>query len=88
MEHVLKKYVFVLFDDILIYSLTWHTHLHHLELVLLTLQQHQLYAWLSKWSFRLLEVEYLGHIALGASVAMEKGKIQAMLELPQPLNVK
>lgn len=60
----------------------------HLESVLQTLQQHLLYARLSKCSFGLLEVDYLGHVVSGSGVAMEKSKVQAVLEWPHPENVK
>jgi len=49
----LRKFVLVFFDDILVYIHTWTEHLSHLELVLQLLQQHQLYAKLSKFLFGL-----------------------------------
>lgn len=87
-EKVLWKYVLVFFDDILIYSPSWGVHLDHLEFVLQTLQQHQLFAKLTKCSFGLLEVEYLGHVVSGSGVAMDKNKVEAITEWPRPLNVK
>ena len=38
----LHKFVLVFFDDILVYNANWKIHLHHLDIVLDTLQQHQL----------------------------------------------
>ncbi|MCI35733.1 hypothetical protein A2U01_0056954, partial [Trifolium medium] len=40
---------------------SWKAHLQHVEAVLQTLQQHELYARLSKCSFGTSEVDYLGH---------------------------
>lgn len=43
-HHVLKKYVIVLFDDVLVYGPSWTMHLVHFIKVLQTvLQQHSLY---------------------------------------------
>lgn len=39
-----KKFVLVLFDDILIYSKIWKEHLQHLDKVLTLLKEHQFYA--------------------------------------------
>lgn len=68
MNHVfqkfLRKFVLVFFDDILVYSPSWDTHLQHLELVLQTLQKECLFARLSKYSFGLREIDYLGHTNL------------------------
>lgn len=41
---VLRKYVLVLFDIILIYSREWRTHLEHLREILVILNKHQLVA--------------------------------------------
>ena len=75
-------------DDILVYSPSQSTHLCHLEYVLQTLQQYVLFSQLSKCSFGLLEVEYLGHKVSGAGVALDAGKVQAVLDWPKPTNVK
>ena len=74
----LRKFVLVFFDDILVYSSSWSNHLLRLNLVLQLLQQHQLYAKLSKCSFGLQPVDYLGHTVSGQGVAMDKSKVQAV----------
>lgn len=61
-KFAMRRYVLIFFYDILIYSIDWDTHVQHLEMVLKTLQQHQLYAKLSKFSFGLLQIDYLGHV--------------------------
>jgi hypothetical protein len=54
--------VLVFFDDILIYSPTWSTHLIHLEKVLQLLLKNKFYAKLSKCNFGVTSVDYLGRI--------------------------
>ncbi|XP_019417272.1 PREDICTED: uncharacterized protein LOC109328313 [Lupinus angustifolius] len=51
-------------------------------------QQHQLYAKLSKCSFGLTEVDYLEHLVSAAGVAMDKSKVQAILDWPLPKSIK
>jgi len=46
----LRNFVLVFFDDIVIYSPSWNTHLEHLSQVLQLLKQHSLFAKLSKCS--------------------------------------
>lgn len=48
---ILRKFVLVFFDDILVYSANWKDHLYHLEVVLSILKQHQLFARFSKCCF-------------------------------------
>jgi len=78
----------VFFDDILVYCHTWKEHLSHLELVLQLLQQHQLYAKLSKCLFGLQQVDYLGHTVSGQGVTMDSDKVEAMLQWPIPVTIK
>ncbi|PNX92431.1 Ty3/gypsy retrotransposon protein, partial [Trifolium pratense] len=87
-QHALRKYVLVFFDDILIYSSNWQEHLHHLDTVLTVLQDNTLYVKLSKCSFGVLEIEYLGHVVTGQGVSMDKDKVQAVVNWPTPSNVK
>jgi hypothetical protein len=56
----LDKFVVVFIDDILVYSQSEEDHQQHLCLVLGKLQEHQLYAKLSKCEFWLSEVKFLG----------------------------
>ena len=53
-----------------------------------TLRQHRLYAKLSKCSFGLKQVDYLGHTVSGNGVAVDVSKVQALLDWPQPQNLK
>jgi hypothetical protein len=46
-----NSFVVVYLDDILIFSQTWEEHLHHIQQVLQTLQQHKLCANLEKCTF-------------------------------------
>jgi hypothetical protein len=66
MNHVfrpfLHHFVLVFFDDILIYSKTWQSHLSHVDQILHLLSQHQIFLKHSKCSFGASKVEYLGHI--------------------------
>ncbi|WVZ09782.1 hypothetical protein V8G54_014312 [Vigna mungo] len=66
----------------------FHDHLSHLEFVLQTLQQQQLYARLSKCSFGVVQIDYLGHVLSGAGVAMETSKLEAINNWPQPMSLK
>ena len=58
----LRKFVLVLFDDILIYRKSWEEHVQHVDMVLQLLKEQDLYAKPSNCFFGIKEVEYLGHI--------------------------
>lgn len=79
MNHIfrpyLRKFVFVFFDDILIYSRDMNTHLVHLTKALTLLKQHHLFAKLSKCKFSCPDIEYLGHIISAQGVCVNPGKI-------------
>ncbi|MCH80874.1 Ty3/gypsy retrotransposon protein, partial [Trifolium medium] len=86
-QHALRKYVLVFFDDILVYSSNWQDHLKHLDAVMQILQENTLFVKLSKCSFGVLEIEYLGHMVTGHGVSMDKDKVQAVINWPTPKNV-
>ncbi|CAJ2641138.1 unnamed protein product [Trifolium pratense] len=75
-------------DELLDEFSNWQDHLKHLDAVLQVLQENTLFVKLSKCSFGVLEIEYLGHMVTGQGVSMDKDKVQAVLEWPIPGNVK
>jgi hypothetical protein len=58
----LDKFVVVFIDDILVYSRSEEGHEEHLRLALQKLQEHRLYAKLSKCEFLMKQVAFLGHV--------------------------
>lgn len=74
----LRRFVLVLFDDILIYSNTWDNHLLHLRAVLTKLQEQCLFANKSKCRFSQTKVTYLGHIIAKDGVSMDPQKIDSV----------
>ena len=77
---VLRKFALVFFDDILIYSSDWLSHLQHLQHVLFILRQHTLFAKFSKCAFGQTHIEYLGYIVSQERVRMDDKKVQAVLQ--------
>ena len=67
----LCKYVLAFFDDILIYSMTWEEHLHHLEKVLTMLADLAFFANMSKCEFGMIELLYLGHVICQEGVKVD-----------------
>jgi hypothetical protein len=92
MNHVFHPshchFVFVFFDDILIYSKTWPSHLSHVNQVLHLLSKHQLFLKQSKCVFGAPEVEYLGHIVGKDGVQVDHKKIESMQDWPHPKTLK
>lgn len=84
----LRRFVLVFFDDILVYSPSWSTHLEHLETVLKLLREHQLVAKRSKCLFGQPIVEYLGHIISAKGLAVNPDKIEVIQQWPPPKIVK
>jgi hypothetical protein len=85
---LLRKTVIVFFDDILVYSDSEETHLHHLEQVFSLLADHQFFLKESKCSFAQTKVDYLGYIVIAGTVAPDPSKVQAILDWPPPKNLK
>jgi hypothetical protein len=84
----LRQFVIVFFDDILIYSPTFDTHLQHLETVFQCLQSNDYCLKRSKCVFAQNSIEYLGHIVSDEGVGPDPSKISAMKDWPVPTNVK
>ena len=64
MNHIiwnqLRKFLLVLFDDILIYNRTWEDHMKCLDEILSIMEEKSLYIKASKCEFGLIEILYLG----------------------------
>jgi hypothetical protein len=84
MNHVfnrqLRKFLLVVFDDLLIYSKTSEDHLKHVDGVLGIMEQQSLYAKESKCEFGMTAVLYLGHVIGVKGVQVHQEKIQAILD--------
>lgn len=85
---VLRRFVLVFFDDILVYSPSWDQHLEHLHTVLTILQNHHLFAKLTKCAFGCTELLYLGHRISGQGISVDKDKIAVIREWPVPSSIK
>ena len=85
---LLRHYVLIFMDDILIHSATLEEHILHLQQVLEIIQDNQFYIKLSKCIFAQQQLEYLGHLITSQGVATEPSKIQAVAQWPTPSTIK
>jgi hypothetical protein len=83
----LDKFVMVFINDILVYSRSEEEHEQHLLLVLQKLQDHRLYAKLSKRKFWLKQVAFLGHIISMGGISVDPSKVQDVLGWNAPMSV-
>ncbi|OMO49727.1 reverse transcriptase [Corchorus capsularis] len=84
----LCKFVLVFFDDILVYSKDWKSHIQYLTAVFELLRANQLFVKLTKCEFAARKVEYLGHVITRDGVAMDDSKVQCILQWPIPKTLK
>lgn len=92
MNHVLRELidvcVVVYLDDILIYSKNREEHTQHVQKVLKILQDNDLFLKLSKCSFYVTSVTYIGIVITPQGVSMEKEKVKAVTEWKEPRKIK
>jgi hypothetical protein len=83
----LDKFFVVFIDDILVYSRSEEEHKEHLHLALQKLQEHRLYAKLSKCKFWMKQVAFLGHIISKGGISVDPSKVQDILSWNAPTSV-
>ncbi|KAK9070431.1 hypothetical protein SSX86_010833 [Deinandra increscens subsp. villosa] len=81
---VLRQFVLVFYDDILVYSKSMELHYTHLRFVFETLCKSNFHAKPSKCIFGVTTVSFLGHVISAAGVEPEADKIHAIQIWPQP----
>ncbi|XP_057999315.1 uncharacterized protein LOC131178374 [Hevea brasiliensis] len=86
-DFVLRKFVVVYFDDILVYSQNMHDHLLHLRQVFEVLRKEHLYANLKKCTFCMDKVIFLGFVVSGKGIEVDEDKVRAIREWPTPKSV-
>jgi hypothetical protein len=88
MENILQKFintfVVVYLDDILIYNKIWAEHLQHIQEVLHTLRQQNLYENLEFFFFCMDKVHYLGYIVDQDGIHVHLAKIQVICDWIAP----
>jgi hypothetical protein len=80
--------VVIYLDDILIFSRNPEDHERDVKEVLRQLASNQLFCKLSKCSFHVDTMDYLGLVISPRGISMEEKKVQAVKEWPTPQNVK
>ncbi|QRW23527.1 Retrotransposable element Tf2 protein [Rhizoctonia solani] len=80
--------VIVYLDDILIFSNSIEEHMEHVKEVLSCLLKHNLFCNPAKCYFFVTEVTYIGLVITPDGISMEKEKLQAIMDWPEPQNVK
>jgi hypothetical protein len=83
----LDMFVVVFIDDILVYSRSEEEHKEHLRLFLQKLQEHRLYAKLSKCEFWMKQGAFLGHIISKGGISVDPRKVQDVLSWSLPMSV-
>lgn len=78
----------VYLDDIIVYSSSFESHLHHLESVLQRVEASGLTLQISKCQFCQLKLKYLGHVVSQHGIEPDPDKIRAVRDYPAPIRLK
>ncbi|MBW0562009.1 hypothetical protein O181_101724 [Austropuccinia psidii MF-1] len=87
-EEILKGWMVVYIDDIIIYSETWKDNVHYIDIVLSKCTPINLKISLKKCNFGQQELLALGHKVSGLGLAIDQNKVSAVLQKPVPKSIK
>ena len=86
-EH-LNIFIITYLDDILIFSENYDEHIEHIRKILKKIENAKLQLKLKKCKFYVQETEFLGHWITTDRIQMDKHKIKAIQDWPEPKSIK
>ncbi|MBW0481976.1 hypothetical protein O181_021691 [Austropuccinia psidii MF-1] len=87
-EEILKGWMVVYIDDIIIYSETWEDHVQYIDRFLIKCTPINLKISLKQCKFGQQGLLALGHKVAGLSLAIDQNKVAEVLQKPVPKNIK
>ncbi|MBW0573582.1 hypothetical protein O181_113297, partial [Austropuccinia psidii MF-1] len=87
-QDLLNFYVVVYLDDIIVFSKSEEEHVTHVSTVHPRLRANNLFSKASKCLFHVSSVEYLGYVVSSEGLKMDQAKVQQILNLLPPRNLK
>ncbi|CAA7393616.1 unnamed protein product [Spirodela intermedia] len=83
----IRTFVFVYFNNILIYSIIEEEHHHHLRSILTILQQNKLFINLKKCKFLTSSLVFLGYIVSTNGIKVDEEKVESIKDWPILKNI-
>jgi hypothetical protein len=91
MNHIfnkkLRKFLLVIFDDLLVYNRTWEEHLWHVKDILTIMEEQSLFSKEVDCEFGLIEILYLGNVIGVKGVKLYQENIHMILDYPTPRSI-
>ena len=86
-QHIIGSYCLLYLDDVVIKSQNMADHAVHLDKVLSSLKQHNLFCQLPKCTWAQSQLKYLGHLVTGQGFEPDPAKIKALISWEPPLQL-
>ncbi|MBW0521819.1 hypothetical protein O181_061534 [Austropuccinia psidii MF-1] len=87
-SYLIDVFVVVYLDNIMVFSKSEEEHVTHVSTVLARLRANNLFPKVSKCTFHVSSVEYLGYVVSSEGVKIDQSKVQQISNLPPPRNLK